>query len=57
MLARLQHEELIGAGLGTPDFALSARELTLAGIMVGQWKGFECLCSGIEVKIAFAPSR
>src|SRR5712691_2584725 len=49
-LLRLQHEELVGTGFGTPDFALAPRELPHAGVAVGQRKGLEFLRVGIEAQ-------
>src|SRR6202040_437183 len=46
----LQHEELVGAGFSTPDFALAACELPHAGVAVGQREGFEFLGLGIEAQ-------
>src|SRR5262252_2946700 len=34
----LQHEKLVDAGLGAPDFALAARELPHPGVAIGQRK-------------------
>jgi hypothetical protein len=31
----LQHEELVGARFGTPDFALATRKLPHAGVAIG----------------------
>jgi hypothetical protein len=34
-LFRLQHEDLVGPGFGTPDFALTTRKLSHAGVVIG----------------------
>src|SRR5215472_9647936 len=47
-LLRLQHEELISPGFGTPDFALAACELPHARVVVGKWEGVEFLGLGVE---------
>ena len=46
----LQDEQFVGAGLGTPNFTLVARELSHAGVAVGQREGFEFFGLGIEAK-------
>src|ERR1700730_3088729 len=49
-LFRFQDEELIGAGFGTPDFAPAACELPHPGVAIGERKGLEFLCVGIEAQ-------
>ena len=49
-LLRLQHEELVGPGFGTPNFALAARELPYVRVAIGQREGLEFLRIGIEAQ-------
>src|SRR5689334_16138816 len=45
-----QHEELVGPGFGTPNFALAARELPYVRVAIGQRERLEFLGLGIEAQ-------
>ena len=54
-LLTLDHEELIGRGLGPPDLALSASELAHAGVTSGSGSESNFSVLGSKRRIAFAP--